>query len=228
MSEKLRILYLDDEQSYLDDAATSFSKHGFNIKTTKSLYTAKKEILSNDYNIIICDLILDDINGDSKIKGIDILRDLRQSDDGTFLALYTAFQDHLTSEEIKELENENINIYDKNEIEEIVLNIENDFKKFKEDILQDNQFYFSITSTLRKQVLFHLKNNSDKNTPIPVFDSLLLPKELSKEVRENTKIGKQYIKDWLNTMIKILDLNDSKNEKTTKQKNSFTFWRKRK
>jgi DNA-binding response OmpR family regulator len=61
--EPIRILRVDDEASVLDLIRTTLETCGYAIDTALSSQEAMQKIRSNDYSMVILDLLLPDMNG---------------------------------------------------------------------------------------------------------------------------------------------------------------------
>lgn len=59
----MQVLIIEDEILILKSLQRSFTVAGHNVKTTTSGKTAIDYILNHDYDLIICDLMLQDISG---------------------------------------------------------------------------------------------------------------------------------------------------------------------
>ena len=200
------ILYLDDEKTNLSNAQYAFEMEGFEIEITGSIEEAKKKALNKELDIFICDLRLDQIT--KKETGKTILRYIRERNKDIFLALYTAYQEDLSKDELKILEESGIKIYDKTSTDVFMLNLQNDFYKFMSDRNQVTQGdEGDVLAEIKKDVIHHLKNvsNQDLNVPIPGIQQITI-KDLTEEVINDSEIGKKYMKEWYKTLTLVQQL----------------------
>jgi len=75
MKKHLDVLVIDDEQVILDAITRISSAEKFCVDTVLDVNTALNKIEKNDYRLILCDLMLPDIDG---FKFIDILHEKRK------------------------------------------------------------------------------------------------------------------------------------------------------
>ncbi|HSU28318.1 MAG TPA: hypothetical protein VLJ68_08050 [Chitinophagaceae bacterium] len=198
------ILYLDDLGDNLLDAKSSFESEGFGLQITDSISEAKNRAIQGDIDILICDLRLDKISKSE--NGKKILRHIRERNKDVFLALYTAYQKELTQNEIKLLTENKIRIYDKNTHEELMLNLQNDYNNFvtEKRVKKQETPDFDIITEIKQDVLLHLRNitNHEMNVPIPGVAEITV-KDLIQEVKNDSDVGKKYMKEWYKTLMVI-------------------------
>jgi DNA-binding response OmpR family regulator len=78
------ICLVEDEQKVTAFICKGLEEHGFKVKTAKDGAAAKNLIQANDFDLLILDVLLPDING------IELCRQIRQTDTKTPILMLTA------------------------------------------------------------------------------------------------------------------------------------------
>lgn len=224
--EHTNILYLDDDPSYLKMSQKTFQKHGITIGLTDSSKEAKSKAIKNVVDILICDLRLDDVNPYE--TGKDITQYIRKKNEKVYLAIFTAFKPDISKPELERLEAQNIGVYDKDDLEEFIMSLHDDYSQFKSTVhvLPRNSLpseqkiipkpLYDLVQKMKSRVLQHLQKVTVKNKEIPVTEDVRMPiSKLKDEVENETEIGVAYMSDWFDTMSLIKDINANEHNKTT-------------
>jgi CheY-like chemotaxis protein len=201
------VLYLDDQQEPLEDARGYFESKGLEIEITQSIDEAKSRAINNDLDVFVCDLRLDNISATE--RGHQILRFIRDKNSNVFLALYTAYARDLTSTDRKYLAENNIRVYGKEDNDEFLFNLMQDYEIFKKEQQQKSISMVkgppvNIKEEVKQHVLKHLRNVSNQElvVPIPNHNDIKI-KDLITEVTKDSPIGDQYMAEWLTTIALI-------------------------
>jgi DNA-binding NtrC family response regulator len=72
-TEKIRLLMVDDEEEFLMSSAKALSRRGFEVEVALNGVTALEKIESNDYDVVILDVKMPDIDG------IEVFRQIGQT-----------------------------------------------------------------------------------------------------------------------------------------------------
>jgi response regulator RpfG family c-di-GMP phosphodiesterase len=205
--EDATIVYLDDQLQSLSETTNTFKERGIKLKTTQSIDEAKSYALRKDIDILICDLHLDEI--DSKFRGSNILRLIRAKRKDIFLALYTAYKNELSKDELDVLTASDIFVYDKEDNVEFILNLVADYNQFRNKGLRytassNDLFDINVSNSIVDKVIIHLKGitNQDLLVPVPGFEDITVNK-LIEEVFNKTPRAEAYVKLWFETKLII-------------------------
>lgn len=201
------IVYLDDQLPNLKAAQRMFLRQGIAIEVTESIDEAKGKVLQDKTDLFLCDLRLDDINEGE--RGDRVLRFIRNKKKGVFLGLYTAYLGDLSTEERRRLQQHQIYLYDKSDHEVFLMNLEKDYRQFRQmnvprEVSDTDEFSAEIFVVIKELVLKHLNNISNKDVTVPIpGERDVTVHELIQEVGAITETGKKYIKGWIDTMVTI-------------------------
>jgi DNA-binding NtrC family response regulator len=209
MSEFLtaNITYLDDQHQYLNEAVKLFQDLGITIQTTDSIIEAKHNVFNKQTDILLCDLRLEEIG--LYLRGNNILRLIRTKRKDIFLALYTAYKNELSKAELNILSENQIFVYEKDDIVEFMFNLKKDYTRFKENLSGSSStlkqsFDTNISESIVSKVIHHLNNikNKDLLVPVPGFEDIKVS-NLIVEVFNKSEIAEKYIEIWVQTKLMI-------------------------
>ncbi|HWN41184.1 MAG TPA: response regulator, partial [Thermoanaerobaculia bacterium] len=68
MSERARLLVVDDESSIVDFLSLLFEEEGYAVRTARSAAEARQALASGSFDLILCDVMMPDGSG------LDILK----------------------------------------------------------------------------------------------------------------------------------------------------------
>ncbi len=71
--ENLNVLVVDDEKALCDSLGSFFEKDGHTVRCVNNGSEAIKLLKNNDFDLLICDLVMPEINGREVIKALDTL-----------------------------------------------------------------------------------------------------------------------------------------------------------
>lgn len=72
--EAIRVLLVDDEETFRSTAATTLRKRGFTVKTVGRGFDAVKEIWRDDYDVVVLDLKMPGMDGHETLRRIKGLK----------------------------------------------------------------------------------------------------------------------------------------------------------
>lgn len=205
--EDVTIVYFDDQLSSLNETTDTFKAQGIELKGTRDINHAKASALKKNTDILLCDLHLGDI--DENLRGNNILRGIRVKRKDIFLALYTAYKNELSKEELEALAANDIFVYDKEDFVEFILNLIADYTRFKKKSLKNKAlpngiFDTNVSNSILENVIRHLKNITNQELLVPVcgFEDVQV-KKLIEEVNSKTPRAEAYVKFWIETQLII-------------------------
>ncbi|MEA3289568.1 MAG: response regulator [Campylobacterota bacterium] len=79
-----KIAIVDDENNILDMLST-FLEDSYSVKTFSNPITALHDIKNNDYDLVLCDIMMPEMNG------LELLKQLRTFDNNIKVIMMTAF-----------------------------------------------------------------------------------------------------------------------------------------
>jgi two-component system response regulator PilR (NtrC family) len=81
---RARLLVVDDEESLLEFLALLFREQGYEVDTASSVAEAR-ELVTRDYDLCLCDVLMPDGNG------LDLLREIKAAERPTAVVVMTAY-----------------------------------------------------------------------------------------------------------------------------------------
>jgi len=85
MSERARLLVVDDESSIVDFLSLLFEEEGYAVETAHSAAEARQALGSRTFDLILCDVMMPDGSG------LDILKEAKSGDNGPAVVMMTAY-----------------------------------------------------------------------------------------------------------------------------------------
>ena len=76
MKKEYDILIIDDEQVVIDSVVKVVSSEGFKVDSAENASKALKKIMSNHYRLIICDIMMPEMNGFQFLKEINNMNNI--------------------------------------------------------------------------------------------------------------------------------------------------------
>lgn len=199
--KKASILYLDDQEEYLDDLRAIFKTQRFNLETTDSIEYAYQKAVENKVDIFICDLKLEHIS--SFEEGNKLLLKIRKYNKRICLVLYSAWMHALSDDEKRHLDEQSIFRYNKNDPNEFIHNFPEEYSAFKNSIagypeIEPNLSDEVLTQAMVDGVIEILSGVSNQNLIIPINnDGDLKVSELIIELKHKTNTGRRFMIDWI-------------------------------
>ncbi|HWM91788.1 MAG TPA: sigma-54 dependent transcriptional regulator [Thermoanaerobaculia bacterium] len=81
MSERARLLVIDDESSIVDFLSLLFEEEGYLVHTASSTAEARQALASRGFDVVLCDVMMPDGNG------LDLLKEIKTGDNGSHPAV---------------------------------------------------------------------------------------------------------------------------------------------
>ncbi|HEX7183144.1 MAG TPA: sigma-54 dependent transcriptional regulator [Thermoanaerobaculia bacterium] len=80
-----RLLIVDDESSILDFLSLLFQQEGYDVETARCVEEARRALVRNGFDLILCDVLMPDGNG------LDLLREIKTTDASPQVIMMTAY-----------------------------------------------------------------------------------------------------------------------------------------
>jgi two-component system, NtrC family, response regulator PilR len=81
MSERARLLVVDDESSIVDFLSLLFEEEGYSVHTASSTAEARQALASRGFDVVLCDVMMPDGNG------LDLLKEINTGENGSHPAV---------------------------------------------------------------------------------------------------------------------------------------------
>ena len=97
MGNKIKILLIDDDADYVDNFGWFLERKGYSVFKATSGREGIKIAQKENPRIVLCDLIMLDINGD------EVIRKIKSFNPDTITVMVSAYVDDQTKEKLKKL-----------------------------------------------------------------------------------------------------------------------------
>jgi two-component system response regulator PilR (NtrC family) len=84
MSERSRLLIVDDEKNLLEVLTLLFTGQGYEVTAASSLTRARDALEHKDFDLVLCDIMM------PEGSGLDLLREIREADEASSVIMITA------------------------------------------------------------------------------------------------------------------------------------------
>lgn len=85
MSQKARILVVDDEANLLDFMSLLLTEEGYDVTSALSLSKAREALSEHTFDLVLCDIMM------PEGSGLDLLREIRESEASASVIMITAY-----------------------------------------------------------------------------------------------------------------------------------------